>query len=1690
MKCPACASSGSAGLLCCQSQKFDRKIGFAAKVHVRYFMPGTSSLDAVGDFEEDTCAPHACNSLEQPGMQDEEAMCHRHSQLDPQEVFSVWDAIRSAASLALEVRLHSFSRFSTANWIRKLEVRDLFQHHLCVGAIESCCKNGAPEDAPKIETRPLQERKRNKESSGTCFDVSFAKGSFSEGTQHPCHVVAPRSHAGTACPSFCDSSNGIRGSSWCLRGPTSACFDDDTMCHRFPHGPCSDKAASDAKQPNFGGGVWQQMADMGLVGHWAQEETFDAVNLCFVEDWLQPDAFQLEKLRTFDFSVEEVLRGISLQAECNQAHTEHAVDSNTRESIFGSSILRKPSHVPESSFDWLQAHGESLSHARQKESAEGAVGGVRKACWFDVVGLSHCWNRLSDFEQSVHTQNEELKVESLGQTSRQDLIACLDTECGLEGLAKLPFPFSMSEIPRDLPDIPGLMPEIDLALRLTPKWDGVSALDTFMYVDGSFQKPAPNTEKIACAWSVVVIGRLVEATREHPFCFVGYISGIVPRDQYENPSAYVAELYSHLQAARLALTAPLGSRISLEYDNTSAAAVALGRSAASTEFKLTKTVRGVVCIVQDSYVVCGNHVYSHEKQPWNELADLLAKLARNEVHVWPQHLESLQQCVVERVGWLATVQNIAVKERCDYPPFWQGVLDITKDRSSPEGVWKNRHAAECSYDLASCSQALICLNLCTYNAMTMRRPGKADLCQFQFERCEFDVVGLQETRLLEPTQHKNGTYIRLGNSCNAAGNDGCAIWLRREAKVVFENRRWHTWSDESIVVLHSSPRCFAITVAAGSVQFGFICAHAHTSCSEDAQIEQWWQHDLRKVVTKMPKHAHVVILCDANARYSEEDGSEAVSEPIELNAECMQTFAEKHNLFVAKPDMPTWYSNRASGAAAKLDYMMLPASWQIGAGQARVLQDFENMSTVVDHQPVWMRAEVWVPLAPCERMQKSKLRINRQALQTEAGKKICQQILETAPRVGWHVHASQHCAMLEEHFSACLKTYFPVTPKRRRKAYVSGAALAMISQKQAIKRQLRCMPEVLRKQCLWVVFSCWKHQSCPQQTAPETWTWRQQLFYPQCAVAFLSRQIRCLNADLKRQLKHDKAGFTQQTVSQARDQGPAALLRALRPLTGNRKCGQNFALPALRREDGNFATTPSEVLDTLEAHFSKVERGVSMLKQDFEEEFLRRQTQLCKAWSNDDWNLDANLIPTKLDLEQIVLLSQNNKAPGLNGIPTEFYKACSCKAVDVLHPLVLKTFLRGEEPIQWHGALCKALPKSTQLADDPEKWRQIQLFDPIAKASHKYLRNKLMERLPNVVAPHQYGAQKQRSPAFPAHIARLHQQVAPQQHQSHAILFVDAKQAYHRVVRDMIWSDAIAPNDIEKLLGACANSTREKAALRRAFDQTSPFDLAQVPWQIQNTVRSVMLMPWLSTQPDGTRVATSVSGTRPGDPLADALFGYAFSCFLNAIRGDMVKAGIQATVSWDGKRSIEEADSHTMPEAVELDAPTWADDVAILLQADDPAHLVSALKQAAGIVHSRLSELGLNMNLQPGKSAGLVNLQGPGSRALKTAILHEHGSWLHFDVGDEKTEKLQLVSTYRHLGGEVVESATLMPELRRRFHMAKSVLKPLLKPLFENRLIIWAQSAMFLSGSFRAKFCSMRQLGVSKLNKKSACFKH
>ena len=220
---------------------------------------------------------------------------------------------------------------------------------------------------------------------------------------------------------------------------------------------------------------------------------------------------------------------------------------------------------------------------------------------------------------------------------------------------------------------------------------------------------------------------------------------------------------------------------------------------------------------------------------------------------------------------------------------------------------------------------------------------------------------------------------------------------------------------------------------------------------------------------------------------------------------------------------------------------------------------------------------------------------------------------------------------------------------------------------------------------------------------------------------------------------------------------------------------------------------------------------------------------------------------------------------------------------------------------------------------------------------------------------------------------------------------------------------------------------------------------------------------------DRQAVATA-RGSRPGSSWADLVFAEVMARVLRR-RDELREAGHASSqpvaLPWHDRYSLEGVSAPTRE--LVLDNIIWADDVAIP-RLTTPREAARALAFETSCLVDSFREFGFSLAFGPHKTAGILTVQGVGSRAAKRHIFGIDG--LHGQIPallEAGHVSLPLVASYRHLGTQQAPGGRMQAEIRYRISQARAAFAEGRRKVHKVSTITVRRKAHILNSTVMAK---------------------
>ena len=755
-------------------------------------------------------------------------------------------------------------------------------------------------------------------------------------------------------------------------------------------------------------------------------------------------------------------------------------------------------------------------------------------------------------------------------------------------------------------------------------------------------------------------------------------------------------------------------------------------------------------------------------------------------------------------------------------------------------------------------------------------------------------------------------------------------------------------------------------------------AHAPHAERPDHEATAFWEH-LKDTLYKAPPGKGLVLGLDANADLVAPDETECLVGPLLGRHEptrndgyllecCLQLGLEAPATFPEFQRGAGWSWQHTTGSRKRLDHVLFKSGpWRHQLTCQAI--DFDLGVEHVDH--VALRARSVLNCGTAAPAPPRQVRCHADDAHTYGAafwRRLGSPPVQIRPSV---THLLQtHKAWMAD---------LPARPRLPpRQPYVTERTLALLARLRDWRAQHRSVQTVALQQLLRVCLQGWR-QLGRDPSLERLWL---EYRHIRLTCAALQSQVARIARHAHDSARHDKAGHFLQLT-----QGAAAHWHATgRPMEAIIRLKWASRRAAERR--AVHAAGGYHIGDALEAQFRDQEGGQLIVPERFKVQ--------ARAWLSAPAAPCPAAMPTLLDMEASCLRQARRKAPGPDGIPNEL-RRCQPEAAGLWFWHVCAGIAAyGHEPLHFKLAIVCALYEKGP-ASLPQNYRSIALLSGMAKIWHGHVRQSLGQVVLSHYDPLQLGGRRGIPVSFAVSAYRAAMDMSVQLGRSTAVLFIDTQAAYYEASRQLIFEGD------PRLAAPEEQHLHHVAGLVHVLAHQGALAALGVPAEEVALLKDcVELSHWHLAGSSRTYLASR--GSRPGDGLADVLFGALFSIALRHIRRVCLDEGWghAAAGSYIGR-------------ADEVLPLGWADDLAISADFPDPNTLCRDFPRIATVALTTLRFLRFRVNLGSGKTEAMLDIRGPGAKSARGELLGRE-SMLDLPTGD----RLRLTPEYRYLG--VVQS--------------------------------------------------------------------
>ena len=770
--------------------------------------------------------------------------------------------------------------------------------------------------------------------------------------------------------------------------------------------------------------------------------------------------------------------------------------------------------------------------------------------------------------------------------------------------------------------------------------------------------------------------------------------------------------------------------------------------------------------------------------------------------------------------------------------------------------------------------------------------------------------------------------------------------------------------------MHASPRILAITCSAPHFPVSVVSAHAPHADRPDKEARQFW-HELHAVVHRVPPSRALVVGLDANGDFHASDSEGyligdllARSEPgrnDDLLLEfCLTQGLEAPATFSDYQQGPSWTWQHTSGRQKRIDHLLFrPGPWSHHLlAQAF---DFDIVNGARDHVAIRARSTLFCPQRPPAAS--PARRANREEVK-QFGEELWARMRPQHCR--WE-HPDDMLAHLSHDFHRITQDLPPRPAFQPRQAYLHEQTVSLLLYLKDWRSQVRVLLRDLhRQQAAW---SAWRGRSQ---------SLRFEISQQRLVLGAYTLQEHRLQARVHSLARKDKIRHFETLTAAAAEEWHATG-QPMRAILHLKWASKRSAERRTVHAAGGY-----DIGDALEEQFRAQEGGLRVTKPQLDSRL--------SAWQNRPTTTCSSALPSLTDIEQCCLRQKDGKASGPDAIPNELWRHFPVHAGRWLWRICAYTALSGREPSHFKKALQCALYKKGP-ASLPSNYRSIALLNGVAKIWHSHIRSTIGLAVLNHYDSFQLGGRRRIPVSFAVATYRTIWDLSVQAGRCVFALFVDIQAAYYETSRQLLF-------DGDPHLTTPATPRHQHLAqLTAELLQQGALEVLGIAQAERDLLQDcIACSHWQMVGSDNIFIATR--GSRPGDGLADVLFGALFTLALRHIKRACSAEGI-----------VHIAAGANIGRPDEVIPVGWADDLAILVDFDDPSSLQRLAPRVADITISTLEHLRFRVNLGRGKTESMLDVRGHTAKQVRGDMLSGDSTLSLPDL-----REIRITAEYRYLG--------------------------------------------------------------------------
>eukprot|EP00438_Fugacium_kawagutii_P015957 Skav228857 [mRNA] locus=scaffold1718:297876:313905:- [translate_table: standard] len=408
-------------------------------------------------------------------------------------------------------------------------------------------------------------------------------------------------------------------------------------------------------------------------------------------------------------------------------------------------------------------------------------------------------------------------------------------------------------------------------------------------------------------------------------------------------------------------------------------------------------------------------------------------------------------------------------------------------------------------------------------------------------------------------------------------------------------------------------------------------------------------------------------------------------------------------------------------------------------------------------------------------------------------------------------------------------------------------------------------------------------------------------------------------------------------------------------------------------------------------------------------------------------------------------------------LPPEVFHHYPAAMARLVYGQMLKLIACGAEDLTHkRGRLIPAWKGKGPL-QDCSSCRSLLISSHMSKVVHRSVRQVQAVFFEDYLQSQQIGGRRKLPVNLAVHMCRSFHRFHASAKRSTGLIFLDLKEAFYRVVRELSLGGHLTDHHILRLADRFGIGPADMSDFRQFLRQPSAIAGADLPAHLQLSFQALHTDTHFQVPAQRNWTRTSL-GSRPGDCFADTVFSYLWAKILKQLEQILHSQQLLDVYPATDLESVLMGRASNQPDPpLVFMGPTWMDDLAVRLSATDAQQIERKASVACGILLDQCKKYFMEPNLQAGKTEIMFSFRGQHSRGQRAKHYGGSASGTIPVLCEDMVASVRIVPRYVHLGGLLHHQGQSQQEMRRRLGIAHQPFTQHRKHLYSNKALTWEQ---------------------------------